>query len=60
MAEKFLNTLLSNYLLNANNKIEICKSLAEILDNLNYFHPFREGMVVLNEKLSVLSFDERL
>ena len=29
--------------LNANNKIEICKSLAEILDNLNYFHPFREG-----------------
>ena len=43
MAEKFLNTLLSNYLLNANNKIEICKSLAEILDNLNYFHPFREG-----------------
>ena len=43
MAEKYLNTLISNYLLNANNKIEICKSLAEILDNLNYFHPFREG-----------------
>ena len=35
--------MLSNYLLHANNKIEICKSLAEILDNLNYFHPFREG-----------------
>ena len=42
-AEKYLNTLISNYLLNSNNKIEICKSLAEILDNLNYFHPFREG-----------------
>ena len=50
MAEKFLNTLLSNYLLNANNKIEICKSLAEILDNLN----FEKETVVLNEKLSVL------
>lgn len=43
MAEKFLNNLISNYLDSSSNRASICKELAEILDNLNYFHPFREG-----------------
>ncbi|MBG9366687.1 Fic family protein [Streptococcus sp. NLN64] len=43
MAEKFLNRLITNYLNNSGSREVICRNLVEILDNLNYFHPFREG-----------------
>ena len=43
MAEKYLNRLLFEFHDRANSKQDIIKSLADILDNLNYFHPFREG-----------------
>lgn len=42
-AENYINSLISNYHKNANTKEEITNDLADILDNLNYFHPFREG-----------------
>lgn len=37
------NHLIHSYHQTANSKDEIIKHLAKILDNLNYFHPFREG-----------------
>ena len=43
MAEQYLNSLIANYLDKAKSRAEIMASLVEILDNLNYFHPFREG-----------------
>lgn len=43
MAEQYLNTLIKDYLDNAKSKADIISSLVNILDNLNYFHPFREG-----------------
>lgn len=42
-AETYMNALLQDYHANANNRAEIVKGLAQILDNENYFHPFREG-----------------
>ena len=42
-AETYLNNLLATFHKTANTKKEIIKQLASILDNLNYFHPFREG-----------------
>lgn len=42
-AENYLNKLLLEYYDKAKSRNEIIKSLADILDNLNYFHPFREG-----------------
>ena len=42
-AENYINSLISNYHKNANTKEKITNDLADILDNLNYFHPFREG-----------------
>lgn len=42
-AENYINYLISNYHRNAHSKEEISSELANILDNLNYFHPFREG-----------------
>ena len=45
MAEKYLNRLLFEFHDRANSKQDIIKSLADILDNLNYFHPFRDGNV---------------
>lgn len=42
-AENYINSLISNYHKNANAKEKITNDLADILDNLNYFHPFREG-----------------
>ena len=43
-AFQYLDTLISEYrALKKTNKNEIAKKLAEILDNVNYLHPFREG-----------------
>lgn len=42
-AETYLNSLISNYHKEAHTRKEIIYYLVEILDNLNYFHPFREG-----------------
>lgn len=42
-AETYINNLIHTYHQTANSKNEIIKQLAKILDNLNYFHPFREG-----------------
>ena len=42
-AENYINYLIYNYHKNADTKEKITNDLANILDNLNYFHPFREG-----------------
>ena len=42
-AQAYINRLIHTYYQTANSKDEIIKQLAKILDNLNYFHPFREG-----------------
>ena len=42
-AQVYINRLIHTYYQTANSKDEIIKQLAKILDNLNYFHPFREG-----------------
>ena len=42
-AETHMNNLIHPYHQTANSKDEIIMHLSEILDNLNYFHPFREG-----------------
>ncbi|WP_246596170.1 Fic family protein [Bacillus alkalicola] len=40
---EYMNKLITDYHRQANDKSTIIKTLAEILDNLNYMHPFREG-----------------
>ncbi len=40
---EYMNKLITDYYRQANDKSSIIKSLAEILDNLNYMHAFREG-----------------
>jgi len=43
-AYRFIDTLISNYKkTRRNSKQQLAEQLAEILDNLNYLHPFREG-----------------
>ena len=42
-AATHMNHLIHSYHQSANSKDEIIMHLIEILDNLNYFHPFREG-----------------
>ena len=42
-AQVYINRLIHTYYQTANSKDGIIKQLAKILDNLNYFHPFREG-----------------
>lgn len=43
-AYKYINSLIDEFnSLPQNNKKEIVSKLAEILDNVNYLHPFREG-----------------
>ena len=42
-AYTYLNHLIDRYHDNANSRKEVINLLVEILDNLNYFHPFREG-----------------
>lgn len=43
MGERYLDELIQRFYDEAISKGEIAISLAEILDNLNYMHPFREG-----------------
>lgn len=41
---RFINTLISDYKnISKGDKQQIAEKLAEILDNVNYLHPFREG-----------------
>ncbi len=43
-AFKYINTLISEFKeIPKSNKENLAKKLAEILDNVNYLHPFREG-----------------
>jgi len=43
-AFRFIDTLVSDYKsLSKEDKLQIAEKLAEILDNVNYLHPFREG-----------------
>ena len=42
-AHTYLNHLIDTFHDNANSRKEVINLLVEILDNLNYFHPFREG-----------------
>jgi cell filamentation protein len=43
-AFRFIETLISDYKNISNeDKLQIAEKLAEILDNINYLHPFREG-----------------
>ena len=43
-AFRFIDTLISDYKnISKNDKHRIAEKLAEILDNVNYLHPFREG-----------------
>jgi cell filamentation protein len=43
-AYRFIDTLISDYKkTRRDNKQQLAEQLAEILDNLNYLHPFREG-----------------
>lgn len=41
---KYIDALILDYRkIKKSNKVELAKKLAEILDNVNYLHPFREG-----------------
>jgi cell filamentation protein len=43
-AFRFIDTLISEYKkISKEEKLQISEKLAEILDNINYLHPFREG-----------------
>jgi cell filamentation protein len=43
-AFRYIDTLISDYKNISNeDKLQIAEKLAEILDNINYLHPFREG-----------------
>lgn len=43
-AFRFIDTLISDYRsISKGDNLQIAKKLAEILDNVNYLHPFREG-----------------
>jgi len=43
-AFRFIDTLISDYRgISKGDKLQIAEKLAEILDNVNYLHPFREG-----------------
>lgn len=43
-AFRFIDTLISDYRsVSKGNNLQIAEKLAEILDNVNYLHPFREG-----------------
>lgn len=42
-AKEYINDLLNTYHQKVNTKECIIRSLAKILDSLNFFHPFREG-----------------
>ena len=43
-AFRFIDTLISDYKnISKEDKLQIAEKLAEILDNVNYLHPFRDG-----------------
>ncbi len=43
-ASSYINSLIADYKkIRKNRRKELSEKLAEILDNANYFHPFREG-----------------
>jgi len=43
-AFRFIDTLISDYKkISERDKLQIAEKLAEILDNINFLHPFREG-----------------
>lgn len=43
-ASNYINSLIADYKkIRKNRRRELAEKLAEILDNVNYFHPFREG-----------------
>lgn len=44
IAFQYIDSLIAEYkAIRKNNKSELAQKLAEILDNVNYLHPFREG-----------------
>lgn len=43
MAEEYMNKILSDFYNTHFSENKIIEALVEVLDNLNYFHPFREG-----------------
>jgi cell filamentation protein len=61
-AYRFIDTLISEYKrIRKNNKQQLAEKLAEILDNVNYLHPFREGNGrAQREFLRLLAFEKGL
>ena len=61
-AFRYIDTLISEYKkIPYNNKQQIAEKLAEILDAINYLHPFREGNGrVQREFLRLLALDKNL
>ena len=61
-AFRFIDTLISDYKkISKNNKQQIAEKLAEILDTVNYLHPFREGNGrAQREFLRLLSLEKNL
>jgi cell filamentation protein len=61
-AFRFIDTLISDYRnISKGNNLQIAEKLAEILDNVNYLHPFREGNGrVQREFLRLLALEKGL
>jgi len=61
-AFRYINQLISEFQkIPNNNKSLIAEKLAEILDNINYLHPFREGNGrVQREFLRTLAFEKQI
>jgi len=61
-AFQFINSLIFDYKkIPINNKREIAEKLAEILDNLNYLHSFREGNgPAIREFLRLLALEKKI
>jgi len=61
-AFRFIDSLIVEYKkISKNEKQQIAKKLAEILDNINYLHPFREGNGrVQREFLRLLALEKNL
>lgn len=61
-AFRFIDLLISDYKkISEGNKLQIAEKLAEILDNVNYLHPFREGNGrVQREFLRLLALEKGL
>lgn len=59
---KYIDNLLNEYrLIEENEKILIANKLAEILDNVNYLHPFREGNGrTQREFIRLLAFEKNI